>query len=322
MADAIAVMNGGRIEQLGTPSELYERPRTAFVAGFLGVSNLLRGTVAGDGRSSSTAATRVRVPTRTARRAAESPSACARRRSRLGAARRRTRSRHVVRETAYIGVSTAVRRRHAGRPRRRLRPERRAGRGSVRAGDAVTLSLVDPTPTFVVDREAGGRGMTARSPAASCSAGRRRRRRCSRCRGSSPPAAGGGQRRGSTSSVARRCASRTGRSTSTTTRRRSAPDARPVHEEDGDQGRVHRGHQRQRVVFGKIQAPLSQGQSIDRDIIVLTDNSPYPALLVKKGWVEKLDKKRIPNIKNLDRRAAAARPATRTATTASPGSPA
>src|SRR5215210_6999474 len=41
MADTIAVMNAGRIEQLGTPGELYERPQTAFVAGFLGVSNLL-----------------------------------------------------------------------------------------------------------------------------------------------------------------------------------------------------------------------------------------------------------------------------------------
>jgi spermidine/putrescine transport system ATP-binding protein len=47
MADVIVVMNGGRIEQLGTPAELYERPRTAFVAGFLGVSNLLAGTVTG-----------------------------------------------------------------------------------------------------------------------------------------------------------------------------------------------------------------------------------------------------------------------------------
>src|SRR5919201_1037390 len=45
MADRIAVLNGGRIEQLGVPDELYERPRTAFVAGFLGASNLLRGTV-------------------------------------------------------------------------------------------------------------------------------------------------------------------------------------------------------------------------------------------------------------------------------------
>src|SRR5262249_58232275 len=47
MADRIAVMNGGRIEQLGTPTELYETPRTAFVAGFLGVSNLIAGDVTG-----------------------------------------------------------------------------------------------------------------------------------------------------------------------------------------------------------------------------------------------------------------------------------
>src|SRR2546423_11254325 len=47
MADRIAVMNHGRIEQLGTPSELYESPRTAFVAGFLGVSNLIPGDVTG-----------------------------------------------------------------------------------------------------------------------------------------------------------------------------------------------------------------------------------------------------------------------------------
>ncbi len=50
MADAIAVMNNGRIEQLGPPQELYERPATAFVAGFLGVSNLLPGVVEGPGR--------------------------------------------------------------------------------------------------------------------------------------------------------------------------------------------------------------------------------------------------------------------------------
>jgi spermidine/putrescine transport system ATP-binding protein len=50
MADTIAVMNRGRIEQLGPPDELYERPSTAFVAGFLGISNLLPGTVAGPDR--------------------------------------------------------------------------------------------------------------------------------------------------------------------------------------------------------------------------------------------------------------------------------
>jgi spermidine/putrescine transport system ATP-binding protein len=50
MADTIAVMHRGRVEQLGGPEELYERPRTEFVAGFLGVSNLLRGTVTGPDR--------------------------------------------------------------------------------------------------------------------------------------------------------------------------------------------------------------------------------------------------------------------------------
>jgi spermidine/putrescine transport system ATP-binding protein len=45
MADRIAVMLTGHIEQLGNPTELYETPRTAFVAGFLGVSNLIAGTV-------------------------------------------------------------------------------------------------------------------------------------------------------------------------------------------------------------------------------------------------------------------------------------
>lgn len=47
MADTIAVMNHGLIEQLGDPATLYERPSTTFVANFLGQSNLLSGRVAG-----------------------------------------------------------------------------------------------------------------------------------------------------------------------------------------------------------------------------------------------------------------------------------
>jgi putative spermidine/putrescine transport system ATP-binding protein len=46
MSDRLAVFNRGRIEQVGTPAELYERPATAFVAGFVGTSNLLRGEAA------------------------------------------------------------------------------------------------------------------------------------------------------------------------------------------------------------------------------------------------------------------------------------
>ncbi|HEV3403189.1 MAG TPA: ABC transporter ATP-binding protein, partial [Gaiellaceae bacterium] len=41
MSDRVAVFNGGRIEQVGSPSDVYERPATEFVAGFVGVSNIL-----------------------------------------------------------------------------------------------------------------------------------------------------------------------------------------------------------------------------------------------------------------------------------------
>jgi spermidine/putrescine transport system ATP-binding protein len=50
MSDRIAVMNDGLIEQLGSPREIYERPASRFVAGFIGTSNVLSGTV---GRSGS-----------------------------------------------------------------------------------------------------------------------------------------------------------------------------------------------------------------------------------------------------------------------------
>jgi len=47
MADTVAVMNQGRIEQMGAPEDLYESPQTAFVATFLGQSNLFGGEVTG-----------------------------------------------------------------------------------------------------------------------------------------------------------------------------------------------------------------------------------------------------------------------------------
>lgn len=46
MSDRLAVFNHGRIEQIGTPTAIYEHPASAFVAGFVGVSNLLDGDVA------------------------------------------------------------------------------------------------------------------------------------------------------------------------------------------------------------------------------------------------------------------------------------
>ena len=55
MSDRLAVFNHGRVEQVGTPAEVYERPATGFVAGFVGVSNVLEGSAAeaitGDGQA-------------------------------------------------------------------------------------------------------------------------------------------------------------------------------------------------------------------------------------------------------------------------------
>lgn len=64
MADTIAVMHDGLVEQLGGPVELYERPRTAFVANFLGQSNLLTGRIVdrdGDGAVVEVEGTRLAV---------------------------------------------------------------------------------------------------------------------------------------------------------------------------------------------------------------------------------------------------------------------
>jgi spermidine/putrescine transport system ATP-binding protein len=66
MSDRIAVMNHGRYEQLGDPESLYERPTTRFVAGFLGISNLLPGKVTGTADGYAIAdlgdSARVRIP--------------------------------------------------------------------------------------------------------------------------------------------------------------------------------------------------------------------------------------------------------------------
>lgn len=71
MADTIAVMNKGVIEQMGAPEELYELPRTAFVANFLGQSNLFTGRVVSSGAESivvDVAGNRIEVPSHRAQR--------------------------------------------------------------------------------------------------------------------------------------------------------------------------------------------------------------------------------------------------------------
>jgi putative spermidine/putrescine transport system ATP-binding protein len=62
MADRLVVMAGGRVQQVGTQRELYERPATAFVAGFVGRTNFLRGRLEAPGRFVSDGGLVIRCP--------------------------------------------------------------------------------------------------------------------------------------------------------------------------------------------------------------------------------------------------------------------
>jgi spermidine/putrescine transport system ATP-binding protein len=106
MADMIAIMNTGKIEQLGTPTELYEQPRTAFVAGFLGISNLLPGTVSASDAVRLEDGTVVRVPQEALRgRAGRVAVGVRPEKIRLGHIEENRLSGRLL-ETAYVGVAT------------------------------------------------------------------------------------------------------------------------------------------------------------------------------------------------------------------------
>ena len=51
--------------------------------------------------------------------------------------------------------------------------------------------------------------------------------------------------------------------------------------------------------FGKIEGPLSQGNAVGRDLVVMTDSSGLPQRMIQLGWLEKWDKSAMPNFKNL-----------------------
>jgi spermidine/putrescine transport system ATP-binding protein len=63
MSDRIAVMNRGRVEQVAAPEEVYDRPATTFVAGFIGVSNLMPATVTGSQEVKLDEGTTIAAPT-------------------------------------------------------------------------------------------------------------------------------------------------------------------------------------------------------------------------------------------------------------------
>jgi spermidine/putrescine transport system ATP-binding protein len=152
MADRIVIMNGGHIEQAGTPTELYESPRTAFVAGFLGVSNLLAGTVEADDRVVLADGTGVTVPREAlAGRAGAVRIGVRPVKLRIGGEDPNTLS-GTVSESAYIGVSTQyIVDTPAGAVTVYVQNDRPGARG-VAPGERLTLGW-SPECTFIVDAE-------------------------------------------------------------------------------------------------------------------------------------------------------------------------
>jgi spermidine/putrescine transport system ATP-binding protein len=153
MADRIVIMDGGHIEQVGTPTELYEQPRTSFVAGFLGVSNLLEGTIVGDDQVKLSDGTLVRVP----RQALAGKSGTVQigvrpEKLRIGGGEGNTLA-GTVTESAYIGVSTQYILDTPAGPVTVYVQNDRPG-GQVATGERLTLSW-DPDCTFVVDAQEG-----------------------------------------------------------------------------------------------------------------------------------------------------------------------
>jgi spermidine/putrescine transport system ATP-binding protein len=151
MADAIAVMNRGHIEQLGKPQELYERPATAFVAGFLGISNLLPGIVEGSDAVRLASGELVRVGHMNGR-AGDVAAGVRPEKITLGSGGGANELSGTVSETAYIGVATQVVVRTSAGIVHVFAQNIDAGGLVPAPGTNVVLSWA-PESTFVVERD-------------------------------------------------------------------------------------------------------------------------------------------------------------------------
>lgn len=164
MADEIVVMHEGRIEQRGTPQALYERPETAFVANFLGVSNLVDGTVGDRGpdhveiRTDDGTALRVPADRVGARTGTVQVGVRPEKVSLLGADAHVPDDVNALRGTvvvaSYLGVALQYQvRTAAGQELTAIAQNRGAASdGAVSPGQDVVLTW-DPGHTFVVGRE-------------------------------------------------------------------------------------------------------------------------------------------------------------------------
>jgi spermidine/putrescine transport system ATP-binding protein len=154
MADRIAVMNHGRIEQLGTPTELYESPATAYVAGFLGASNLIAGTISGSDTVRLRHGPEVRVPPAAlAGRSGEVAVGIRPEKIELGQGHPNVLEGTVV-EQAYVGVATQFIVDTECGQLTVYRQNASPGVNGAAPGERLTLSW-SPDSTFVVDSMEG-----------------------------------------------------------------------------------------------------------------------------------------------------------------------
>lgn len=162
MADTVAVMNAGVIEQMGPPRELYELPSTTFVANFLGQSNLVRGSVLGpdgDDVRVEVHGSQLRVPRSRAHDQTGDVWVGVRpEKVFLAAADSETGdgsnqiSGGVVTDVSFIGVSTQYLVRMAWGQELTVFEQNTGARLEFRSGDAVDLHWM-PDHTFVLDAD-------------------------------------------------------------------------------------------------------------------------------------------------------------------------
>ena len=287
MADPIVVMNGGRIEQLGSPTELYEQPRTAFVAGFLGVSNLLPGVVVRDRpRAAPDGGGEVLVPAARSRppRASASVSASGRRSS-VRSAQAPTSLAGAIAERVYVGVSTQYvvddpRRRQSASTSRTTAP----GAGAAAPGDAAHPQLEPGTPpsSSMTEEATDMTERITRTDVASPCRGRRRAahgprpaRRLRRSESAATTAGSRGQTLPKTLTF-----SNWPLYIDVNEKTKTHPTLVAVREAStASTSSTSRTSTTTTSFFGKIEGPLSQGQSIGRDLIVMTDSSGLPGAL-------------------------------------------
>jgi spermidine/putrescine transport system ATP-binding protein len=149
MADGIAVMNDGRIEQLGPPEELYERPATAYVAGFLGISNLLPGLVEGPDAVRLAGGTLVQADVNG--RAGAVAAGVRPEKITFGTGGGPNELAGTIAETAYIGVATQVLVETSAGTVHVFAQNTDSGRRIPEPGSDVTLSW-SPESTFIVEQ--------------------------------------------------------------------------------------------------------------------------------------------------------------------------